>query len=71
MSLILMDFAGAKQARAAEGPEDDYSYHSRRAEEELTIAQASGSPEVRRFHYHLAALHLDRLHSAPERRRVA
>jgi hypothetical protein len=71
MSLIVMDFPKSKQAVGAAGQEDDHLYHSRRAEEELAIAQAAQSPDSRRFHYHLAALHLDRAHAAPDRRRVA
>ena len=66
MSLISMDFAAADQCADAGGPsrqEDDLSYHLRRAEEELRIAPQSELPAIRRFHYHLAALHLDRAHS--------
>jgi hypothetical protein len=61
MSLISMDFAAA--GRAHDRAEDAFSYHQRRAEEELRIAQQADLPAVRRFHYHLAALHLDRAHS--------
>ena len=61
-------------AAAAEEPS---SYHRRRAEEALRIAQSALCAVSRRFHYHLAALHLDRAFSVeqPERnapaRRVA
>jgi hypothetical protein len=49
--------------------EDDLSYHRRRAEEELQIAQEMACADGRRFHYHLAALHLDRAYAgcAPQR----
>ncbi len=70
MSLISIDFAGTRDCNSASfAPcpfpmcEDDLAYHSRRAEEELRIAQEAASPKSRRFHYHLAALHLDRIHA--------
>jgi len=71
MSLIMMNFSKVRPAAGAAAQEDDHLYHSRRAEEELAIAQAAQSPDARRFHYHLAALHLDRAHAAPDVRRVA
>jgi hypothetical protein len=63
MSLISMDFTAAGRAEAGQHREDAFGYHQRRAEEELRIAQQAEHPAVRRFHYHLAALHLDRAHS--------
>jgi hypothetical protein len=43
--------------------EDDISYHRQRADQELEIAQHAKCMISRRFHYHLAALHLDRAYS--------
>ncbi len=66
MSLISMDFAAVDERVSGMGAgrrEDDLAYHQRRAEEELRLAQQAELPAVRRFHYHLAALHLDRAHS--------
>jgi hypothetical protein len=47
----------------AAAAEDCLCYHRRRAEEELRIAQSARCAVSRRFHYHLAALHLDRAFS--------
>jgi hypothetical protein len=44
--------------------EDEISYHRRRADEELERAEQAQCLFSRRFHYHLAALHLDRAHGA-------
>ena len=65
MSLMRMELAGFQggAAQPVHSWEDDAAYHRRRAEEELQTAQAAESPETRRFHYHLAALHLDRAHA--------
>jgi hypothetical protein len=66
MSLISIDFARANERLpyiSGGRDEDDFAYHQRRAEEELRIAQNSDVSVVRRFHYHLAALHLDRAHA--------
>jgi hypothetical protein len=43
--------------------EDDIRYHRQRADQELEIAQHAKCMVSRRFHYHLAALHLDRAYS--------
>jgi hypothetical protein len=43
--------------------EDDIGYHRKRADQELEIAQNAECMTSRRFHYHLAALHLDRAYS--------
>jgi hypothetical protein len=43
--------------------EDNISYHRLRADQELEVAQYAKCPVSRRFHYHLAALHLDRAYS--------
>jgi hypothetical protein len=49
--------------------EEDISYHCQRADEELDVAQRANCMISRRFHFHLAALHLDRAYSeAPFRR---
>jgi hypothetical protein len=71
MSLIRMNFVGSRTAAGGCRREDDQSYHSRRAEEELALAQSAADCNVRRFRYHLAGLHLDRAHAAPQVRRVA
>jgi hypothetical protein len=80
MSLISVDFASSNERlspAAADEYEDDFAYHQRRAEQELRIAQDAELQVVRRFHYHLAALHLDRAHAelgaraSVEERRVA
>jgi hypothetical protein len=44
--------------------EDDIRYHRQRADQELEIAQQAKCMVSRRFHYHLAALHLDRAYGA-------
>ena len=63
MSLTRMDFSGSR-AVTGQAAEDEVTYHLRRGEEELQIAQGATAPAVRRFHYHLAALHLDRAYAA-------
>ena len=80
MSLISIDFASSNERLSpapADDWEDDFAYHQRRAEQELQIAQDAELQVVRRFHYHLAALHLDKAHAelgamaSLEARRVA
>ncbi len=77
MSLISVDFKPTTERLPRTGSgavEDDFSYHQRRAEEELAMAQSASHPDARRFHYHLAALHLDRAHAEAgglRQRRVA
>ena len=47
--------------------DEDRDYFSRRAEQEIAMAQSSDNEHVVRFHYHLAGLYLDKVYG-PETR---
>jgi hypothetical protein len=51
--------------------EDDRIYYSRRAEEEISRAQASEDERLVRFHYILGGLYLDRVYGVPESPRLS